>query len=169
MRYPKSVVKIIVRCRNKYGTDIDQGVRKAVAAIKALPEFDELADQFLTTAVRKLLDDSRHQANEERRRNEGAYDIAAKVIPGTSKIVGDTLRASSLYSHYIGSTMLGHVYGRDLKGIASSESARASGHEFNATLCLKLSRIVPANKQVRQAVSEKKLRALFYSIQRDAG
>ena len=71
----------------------------------------------------------------------------------------------SSYLYNIAGTSLGEVLGKDLLDLADIEDNRAEGHVFNSRVLRRLSDVVPENKKVKSAISEKKLNALFSELQ----
>jgi hypothetical protein len=157
---PRPVLDIIDRAATRYGDDIPKAVTAAEKAIRKLPDFAELAGMFVRHAVQEMLYDSRHKTNTATRKAEGKYGGPGKVVAGASDAVGRA--AESVYLYFIGGKTLGALRGDELPLIAESESAKATGHEFNARLCERLRPLVKDNKTVRESVSERKLRQIFH-------
>lgn len=164
MDYPVEVIKIAADAAAEHGDDIDAAVASAEASIRELPTFKQIVATLLHNAFRELIYDARHASNVKTRRDAGRYGGPGIVITGASPGIKDVYR--SVYEYNIAGTQLGLLKGESLAGIADNESAIASGHMFNAELCRKLAKIVPDDKTVKEAVSEKKLNEMFVSLKR---
>lgn len=162
MNFPADCITIADKAITKHGDDITAAINLAETQIRKMKEFPELVDSLVRGAVQELVYQRRHVANTAARKAAGAYGQAAKVVTGASEAVQEVAR--SLYGYYIAGRTLGSVLGSELEEIADSETAVAAGHSFNARLCRKLAQIVPVDKTVREAVSERKLKALFADV-----
>ena len=162
MEFPKAVTDIATGCAAKHGADCEAATNCAVSKIKKLPEYPDLVETLVRHAVQNLVYAARHYSNTVMRKASGGYGGAAKVKAHESESLSAVAR--SCYSYAIAGTMLGNLTGKELPAIAASEAAIASGHDFNARLCQRLSTIVPEDKAVRECVSERKLRAMFKSL-----
>ena len=165
MDFPKPVLTIVGKAAAKYGDDVEQAVAYAGKLVRRLKEYDVFAIGLVDHALRELIYDARHQTNLRIRRENGndVDRVDPKVVVGRSPAVAEVYE--SVYSYLIAGMMLGSVRGDVLEGIASSERAKANGHGFNANLAEALHPMVPADKTVREVVSEKKLQALFRRLQ----
>lgn len=167
MQYPESVLSVARAMAAKHGDDIPRAVTEAEKLIRKLPEFDSLVDQMIRNAVREMVYDARHISNVATKRQTGHYFQEQKVDTTKSKAVLQAYK--SVYAYCVAGTQLGLLYGERLAEIAESEQSIANGHVFNAALCRKLSEIVPKGTQVKDAISEKKLRALFDRTKKECG
>jgi len=165
MTYPETFMAAAREAAAKHGGDIDQATAVAEAAIRSLPDFADWVNAFVTSAIRELVYDARHQMNVAMKRDTGYYGGPAKVKVGDSADIQKVYQ--SFYEYHIAGMQLGMLKGADLEGIAESEAARAEGHAFNARLCKKLREVVPDDKTVREAVPERKLREIFKKVQRE--
>lgn len=167
MDIPENVLRIVEEAAGKHPADIPKAVERAEKGIRGLAEFDELVSMLVRNTVQELVYDARHRANTRMRREAGDYGGPAKVVSGDSASLGRV--CESVYSYRIAGTVLGLVKGADLQAIAEGERSVASGHLFNVRLCLKLQELVPADKRVQDAVTEKRLRGLFKGCGLDDG
>lgn len=164
MNFPESVLNVAKLAAQKHADDVSAAVDEAERQIRRLPEFGDLVAALVRQAVQTLVYNERHRSNVRMRAEAGEYGRPAKVNVGASAAVNAVIE--SLYLYRIAGTTLGLVRGADLAGIAASENAQANGHIFNARLCSELSALVPAEKAVQDAVSERKLRSIFDKIRR---
>ena len=162
---PENVQKVVEDATARYASDIDRATREAMKRIKKLPEYPQLVEMFLEKAVQEMVYDARHIVNVRTKRQAGVYGGKGKVRVGDSSAVRRV--TDSMYNYHIAGTVLGLVIGKDLPTIAESELRIGNGHLHNSRLCYYLSRIVPKDKRVKDAVTEKKLRELFRRAQRD--
>ena len=165
MIFPKTVHEIVKRIAQEKGDNIDEATKEAEAEIRKLPDFKKIVDKLVTCAVKELIYDARHMINVRIKKELGGYDAAPKVISGKSGSVNRAAR--SWYNLRIGSSLLGNIMGHELAGLAKAEQARAKGHSFNAKLCSALDKIVPDMRQVREAVTETKLRQLVARLKEE--
>ena len=165
IEFPESVEHAIASAVAKYPNDIDKARKHAEAAIRKLPEFKSLVDQFISKAIQEMVYDCRHTENVRTKRQAGYYGQRAKLK------VGESVRRAyqSTYDYYIAGRTLGEIKGAELADIASSESEKANGHRFNSMLCTTLKSMVPADKRVKDVMPEKKLRTIFQRVLKQAG
>ncbi len=165
MNYPKSVLEIFEEQAAKHANNIPAAVREAERLIRKLPEYADLVGILVHNAVQEGVYSARHKTNVRIKLELGDFGQPAKVVVGTSP--GCEAAAKSVYDYNIGKTRLGLIYGRDLVAIAENEQAIGNGHFENAAICRKLQRLVPADKQVQDAVSERQLNTIFKAVKRE--
>jgi hypothetical protein len=163
MFFPESVIVIAKDAAKKFPSNIEGAVDLAEKQIRKLPDFEEMVDQLVRNTIQDLIYDLRHRSN-TKTKNDAGYYTAEQKVSKTSEIT-DTIY-NSVYSYCIGGTVLGEILGADLPTIADNERQIAAGHDFNASLCSKLSTLVPEDKKVREALPEQKLKKIFNSIYR---
>ena len=163
MDYPKSVYEIVTRAANKHKQNIESAVAMAVAGVKKLPEYSSIVDSLVYSAIQDLVYDSRHNANTSIKRQSGAYGGKSKIVVGQSVSIQEAYQ--SIYDIRIAGNILGYIVGKELAGLAEKERATGDGHYVNAKLVESLVAIVPENKRVRDAVTEKRLRVLLKQAQ----
>lgn len=160
-KVPENVLPLVEAAVKANPTDIEKAAHDAAKKIKKLPEFPEIMAQLFQNAVREIVYDVRHAMNVRTKRQAGYYGQEAKV----NRVSDGVLRSyESVYSYYIGGTVLGDIKGEALRGIAENERAIAVGHTFNAKLCEWLAEQVPEDKAVREVIPEKCLRKEFDRI-----
>jgi len=157
----EQLVKIATAEAAKHTDDIDKAIDATLARARRSKWFSALADELVRRAVRKIVQDCRHRANIQMRRENGSYGGPAKVTAGAATAAV----ARSVYLYMIGGRSLGNVLGEDLAGIGESEAAKAEGHLFNTKLCQALSPLVKDKKTVSQCVPEAKLKKIFEKLQ----
>ena len=137
--------------------DINKAVDNVIAKACRRIIWEVWTTALIRKGVLQLVHDRRHSLNVTMRRDNGEYGVPAKVVAGeaTGRIMAD------IYMYMIAGKTLGNVTGDELPEIAESEAAKADGHQFNATLCEKLAKLVKGNKTVRECVSVAKLRKMF--------
>lgn len=141
----------------------EKQVEMAEDKVRKLPDFKQHVEALVSAAIRQTVYDVRHEDNRRIKYDAGVYNRPAKVNPGTSTVVNRTYR--SVFDYHIMGVVLGNILGGELDRIIQTHGEIAEGH-------LKLVRIaewlktqrIPANKRVRDVVSEKKLRAQFVRI-----
>jgi hypothetical protein len=163
MEIPSNVIAIARDAAEKHGDDIRAAVVEAEQRIRKLAEFADFENALITNAIQEMVYDARHRWSGQLKKSSGGYNTTQNVIPGKTESFAAVTR--SLYTYCIGGQMLGSVLGASLTKIASSESAVAAGHVFNARLCRRLAGMVPEDKTVKQVVSERKLKAIFAELQ----
>jgi hypothetical protein len=142
-------------------------VEVALREVQGHALFRAWVDDLVRTAVSELVWRERGRINVALKNQAKAYGGPARVQVGASSEINAAY--SSYYDYTIGRTVLGSLLGRDLLRVAENERANAAGHVFNAELCEALKPLVPDDRAVRAAVSERRLRNLFVRLkQRDA-
>lgn len=159
--YPASCLKIAATSAAKYPDSIDSAAEQAERAIRKLPEFAETVDKMVTQTIRSLIHEARHKSNIALR--AGEFGGPAKV--GLSTGAANRVIVGLLDSYVIAGRCLGSLVGSELLGLRDAESERATGLLFNAAICEALAPLVPADKTVRECVSEAKVKAIFKTIQ----
>ncbi len=163
MRYSDRVLAIGRDAARTFGDDIEKATDAALRDIRQLPEYEALVDTLVRDAVREIIYEARHTANVAMKKQAGFYGGPAKVVVGTSTRM--TRIYESVYNMRVAGTMLGMVMGADLQRLADAEYAIGDGHYVNATLLKSLVGIVPVNKAVREAVTQKRLKTLLRKAQ----
>ncbi len=156
---PESVRLLAEAAAQNNTQDIQAAVDEAVASVRELPDYDDLVADLVRNCLQELVYDARHKTNVQIKRESGYYGQAGK--PRQTGAVEEAYQ--SVYEYRISGTLLGELRGEDLLPLVASETAIGNGHLFNASLLAWLARDVkvPADKRVRQCVTEKKLRAEF--------
>jgi hypothetical protein len=155
----QACTSLCVTAANKFPDDIDDAVDWAYVRVQKLSDYEELCKLLVQRALRSIIADARHSANTKMRRAAGDFGKPAKIASAASPAVNTV--AASCYSYFIAGKTLGKVMGKELLGIAETEQERADGCLFNVRLARALNKIVPPDKRVEEAVSEKKLTAIF--------
>ncbi len=150
---------IIAEAAEAHRDEIDKAVDRAEKALAKQPGWQAYRKSLVRSAIRHLVYDYRHRENVHQRRDAGEYGPAAKVTRGAAS--AEVARQKSLYEYFVGGKMLGSTTGEELEALAASESEKAAGYAFNARLCEALAKVVPKQKTVREAVTERKLHALW--------
>ena len=162
MEYTVSVLEAVKKAVKKYPNDVAKSIELAIKNVRKLSEYKALVNNLVDGAIQDIVYDTRHQENKQIKSAAGLYGAPAKIVIGNSKAVQESAR--SVYDMFINGTTLGVVLGVDLETIAFNEQNIADGYSFNAAVCRRLSGMVPADKMVKEAVSEKKLRAIFKAV-----
>jgi hypothetical protein len=161
MEMPKWLTDIVARATRENGDDIPSAVDAAEAGVRRHPEFPDVVDTLVRDAIQGAVYAARGLSNRELK-SETCYGGPAKVRVGDSESIGRVYQ--SVFDYYIGSRTLGDLLGSELEDVEVNETEKAAGHMFNARLAAELRKVVPADKRVREAVSQKKLEKLFKSL-----
>ena len=162
MSFQTEMRRIAEEADSRHPDSIDSATTEAEKAIRALPGFKTFVDDLVHSAVRSLINDSRHVTNVSIKRDVGAYGGPSKVVVGRSTAVQYVNR--SVYDLRIAGTALGLLRGSQLGDILESEQRHANGHTMNAEVLKALVPLVPDSKQVREAVTESKLRQIIARV-----
>lgn len=141
---------------------IDTAVDVVLAKAQKLPKFSDFTASLVRRAIREMVEDARCQANLAMRRANGGFSAPAKVVPG--KATAELMRSHYLY--LMAGKTLGKMTRDDLLAVADAEEEQVAVHSFHARLCRNLAAIVPEGKTVEQAVTEKKLDAMWDKSQK---
>lgn len=163
MEFPESVLAVVAKAVEQHPNDISAAVAAAEQEVLGLDEFEEFSGLLIHHTLQGLVYDARHMLNRRIKNDAGLYGAAPKVSGMSERV--NAIHAS-VYAYCIGGMTLGEVKGEELEGLAASEAEIAAGHAFNVRLCTELARLVPEGKAVKQAMTEKKLRALFRTVHR---
>jgi len=162
VQFPKEVLGIVRKANLNHPSYPTEATAEALKGVKRLSSFEELVDTLIEHAVHDLVCDDRHSINTSIKRQSGVYYQTPKTVVGNSDAV---MRAAfSVYSYRIAGTSLGEVLGKDLIDIAVNQDNKADGHVFNSMLMRRLSSIVPDKQKVKNAITQKKLKALFAEL-----
>lgn len=163
MELPDYVAEIVDKMTLDNLDDIDEAARLAEEEIRAMPDFKRvIAPALVTLAITELVYRSRCANNVKLKRENGPEPVVPNKV-GISDSVAHIYK--SVYDLCIGRKTLGNMTGAELTEVAHSERAIAAGHSFNAALCERLRPLVGDDQCVRDAVSEKKLKAIWNQIQ----
>lgn len=164
------VNQIISKTIRRFSDDIDAGTQAAFDAIKKLPNYLQLVDPLVFSAVRGKIWNARHNATWNAKaaaERQGFSAKPSKIIIGLSRDVQAAAR--SFYdSWYIGGMTLGRLTGEELIPLADAERARSSGCLLNAMMLEKLRPMVADHKTVRECVPERRARAIFRKLKETA-
>lgn len=163
MELSASIHDVIREADSKFPNDIPSAVEWANKKLRESPEFQQWVENFILHSIQEMVYDVRHKKSQQIKAQAGGYINPTKVS-SSSKTTNAAL--AEVYAYCIAGKTLGMVLGSELAAIASSEKEIAEGHLFNHQLCQQLSRMVPADKTVKDAVPESKLRGLFKKLQK---
>lgn len=166
MDFPEAVLNVVRESEAKHPDDIDRAVKLASQRIRKLPEFAEVVDAFVDRAIRELIHDARHNETCRIRKDAGVYSATPKVNAASQAA---NRVALSVYLYRIAGRTLGDLLGSELDAIAENEAQIAEGHLFNSRLAVRLKRVVPADKRVRDAVKENRLRKIMQECEKQLG
>jgi len=163
MKFPEEMIKIVKDANANNPSKPEDATAAALLGITRMSSYDDLVVMLVEQAVKNLIFDERHLINVRIKYQAGAYNTKTKTVVGDSSAV---MRAEiSAYLYNVAGTSLGEVLGKDLLDIADIEDNRAEGHVFNSRLLRRLSDVVPDDKKVKNAITDKKLKALFSELQ----
>jgi hypothetical protein len=160
---PETLLQMVQESVDAHPDDIEDALNVLVNKWGRHPARRTWAEELETRALRELIHGYRHQTMVRLRRLHGVYGTPAKVSMSTGA-ANRVAEMMLLDSYSINGHVLGNILGDDLARIAEGEQEKADGCAFNANLCRALSRMVPKQKLVRDAVSEKRLRKLFADL-----
>lgn len=165
MSMPEHVMRLIQESVTKHGSDIAKAIDVAERRIRSLPDYGEIVDSLIHRCVQELVYTARGSLTNRLKNQLGGYDQEAKVVVGESESVNGVYR--SVYTHFIGGTMLGEITGDDIDALMESETAKAKGHQFNAALLKWLqAQGVIGDKRVRDVVPESRLKKQYTRLLR---
>lgn len=177
MQLPQEFYDIITACTEKWADDSRKAAKLAWRRVKKLENYQELVDQLVRDAIQQKVNDMRHTIKYEQLRviRDPANDDGRKKepvnrdnIPSPKVVVGRGKAAASVarqaYDLMFAGKTLGNIFRHELDGIATSERNKSNGHMKNAALAEALQSMVPDNKKVRDAVSERKLRTVIRRV-----
>ena len=167
MEFPHELMEIVNEEVRLHQDSVLVAIERAESRIRKMPNFKDWIESFIHQAIADLVYDCRSKYKHEQKKDAGRYVAAPGVSAQPSKAVSGALQ--SAYDMLISKTVLGNIYGKELPEIADGEAARADGHMFNARLCRRLIPMVPAEKMVREAGKEQKLRKIIYEIREGMG
>lgn len=166
MEYETEVLEIIRRAAARHANDIEKAAEVAERDIRRLPNFNELVEQLVKTAILRLVHLARASANVTIRRASGGNP---RVIVGDSEELRQIADECIYLNYCIGSQTLGMLTGAELVEVADSEEAVAEGHLFNVKLARYLKRLVPDDKRVKDVISETRMATIFRKLQTNRG
>jgi hypothetical protein len=159
--YPKEWAALAAECLERHADNIPACVEELERVLKDRPEYEGWQAQLVTYAIRRLVHESRHRRSKCIKQAAGMYGQEAAVHVGRSKAA--QVANSCLYNLCIGGVTLGSLLGRDLGRVADSERRVGNGHLLNAAFLEALAPLVPSDRCVRDAVSAKRLLAVWMS------
>ena len=151
---PETILEIVRKEAEAHPDDINAALQSAERRIRKLSEFEDLVNQLVSSAIRHLIHDAREAENRKQRRAAGGPPI---VNVGNCDDVLAVCEQKAWMDYFIAGRTLGSITGEELPGIAESERQKASGHSWNAALCKDIAKRVPAERQVREVLTEKQL------------
>lgn len=163
---PESVLQIAKRAALEHPDDIDQAVACLRAKVVETKLEKALLSVLLARAYRDLIHQARHQHFVALRNANGSFVGKAKVMPGSA--VAMAAEASLLNTYCIAGRTLGSIRGEEIASMAATETAKANGAAFNASLLIKLRRFVKDEATVGESVNDKQVAKMFRDLQNRA-
>ena len=167
MTFPKEVYDIVDQAVDANKGDIDGAVKSAERSIRKLECFEAIVSELVSNAIRELIHRNRHEKNVIARKASGHYGQQAKVVVGKSEKVSKAAEIG--YDYFIAGMTLGFMLGSQLPAAAAAERAKKEGSARNERLLMLLIPIVPAEKRVQEAVSKRKLLAIWQQAKQSIG
>jgi hypothetical protein len=159
---PEQLLKMVEKANSAHPSSVDDALEFLIQKWGGHPARPAWAEELEIRALRQMLHDNRHKLMVSLRKKYGAYGAAST---GLSTGAANAVAEMMLLDHYsINGQPLGSILGKDLPGLANGEFENGKTRMFNAELLRKLSKIVPGDKQVREAVSETRVRKLFRDL-----
>lgn len=166
MDIPQSVIEAVRAATIANLRDVSAAIPAAVAAVRALPDFDEVCAALVDHAVQELVYRERGSLNASIAR-EAAYTGPPKVNVAASEAVQRV--AESVYNLSMGGKRLGDLTGLELDAVAEGEDEKARGHAVNAALARWCRGKVADEQSVRKAIPLAELRRAYVRIQKQHG
>ncbi len=160
---PEKWIKLAATISDQFPESIEDATAELMSTIVDDPEYDQWSAMIRRRFCQGLIYDARHKSNVELKRQSGQYGGPGRVSMASESVNQTCI---SVFQHYIAGRTLGSLLGKELAGIANSESEIAAGHQFNAALLRWLEGKVPAEKRVADAVSEKALTKVYRNLQK---
>ena len=152
--------KIAMEESMEHKDDIPLAIKHTRKRGEKLTDWPAYIDGLLNKSIRLMVNTIRHHIDIKIRKAAGMYGGPAQVTISAAT----SGAAATIYQYMILGRTLGGIFGHELGGIAKSEAERADGHMFNSKLCATLQPLVPQDKLVKDAVSQKKLQAIFKKL-----
>lgn len=160
---PDSLLEIVKEAATGHPGDPEGATEWAWKQWRKDGAFQEWLEFLAKSAIRSKINDATHSTLSAMRKAAGVYGGRAKVSIA-SEAVNRVESMLYLDFYQINNNVLGDIHGKALTGLAKTEQAKADGSAFNARLCTRLADIVPADKKVRECVSEARVRKLFKEL-----
>ena len=159
--------RIVAKFPDNEDYTVSDATDEALALIRKLPGYSwsgEFVEKWIYAAVREKIYQMRCASN---RVNKGRFTRStnAKVIVGDAKTEG---QIRNVYNIYIAGRVLGMLKGSELAELEKDERDKGNGYYRNAYVLHCLQKIVKPNQTVKQAVSQKRLRAIIDRSKREA-
>jgi hypothetical protein len=163
MRFPKEVYEIVAKAVEKFKSDNDESIalatQEAEKKIRALPNFNQMIAELITSSIRELVFDERHNKNVDMKRKAGVYGPPGKVNVVSSKSVREAAGIS--YQYFVAGMTLGLILGSQLPACADQERRHGEGHFKNYRFLSMLIPLVANDKRVMDCVSKKRIVMLW--------
>ena len=157
--YQRRFQSIITACANKYEDDPQKAADTAYKQLIRQDWFEEFRETLVRHSIREHIWDVRHRNTLALKNRAGAFGGPAKVGTGTG--AANAVAAMSFLDRYaIDGRSLGSVLGAELPLIRDKCLARGRGEVTNAAVCSALIQLVPADKTVRDCVSNEKAESI---------
>lgn len=159
MDIPAPILDAVREATARHMGSVSDAIAEAVANVRLLDDFEGYVTVLVDQAIQELVYEARGRLTVAVARS-ATYVGPAKVNPLASAAVNRV--AASVYNHAIGGSRLGDLSGEELDAIAETETAIASGHQFNAALCRWCrTQGVKDGQRVRDVIPEGKLKAAY--------
>jgi len=160
--YPQEVVDLAKECDQNNRSDINAAVDEWYEQVRLMPGSEAWIESFVKSAGRQIIQDCRHTRNTRLKRGTGQYGGPAKTRPTLSTA---TTYVESLFNYAIDGRRLGDIQWKELTAIADAQREQATGHMFNANLCIAILGKKPKRAKddstIESTLKEPVLRKLF--------
>lgn len=166
MQWPSKIWTILMEEAQRHGDDIPAAIGAAEERGTQLPEFPDMLKGFIRGMFQEGIYAARVAINQSIKHPPAKpHGSAGGASPGGNGLVNQIWACT--YDYCIGRKTLGSMNATDLLEMAASERSIAKGHLFNARLGEELAPLLPAGKTVRQAISKRKLDAIWKKIEKE--
>jgi hypothetical protein len=163
MEMPEYVLEIAKEEALRH-SETKPAARQVLARLRRRPGFDELRDTLLMHAVEHVVSEARHQHSVKLRKDAGVYGQPSALVQAMANSPSVRAVNSSLYTYFIGGSILGLLTGEQLTPLADALQAQADGVLFNVRLLRRLATVVHGHQTVQAVVSPRRLRAMFTEL-----
>mgnify|MGYP000949930540 CR=1 FL=1 len=169
--FPDELYEAIDTAARRYLDDIPKAVAAAERKLRTMPEFDQWVTAMVTECVKEMVYRKRAAMNaappapppvESNGHANNGFHAKPKIdLPDVINTIARRINLEYL----IGGKRLGSLLGAELPELSTQEAAAGETHLFLSRLLSRLADVVPADKAVRDAVSEKRLAKIIDEVE----
>lgn len=151
---------VIARVVEESPDDTERAVKLANRRVRRMRHYDQFVDGLVFRAIQDMVGECVSARNRRIKKSTGHYEVKnRRKVDQSNRSVREAYE--ELFSYHMGGRELRYIRGEEFCAIAEQEARTAEGYHFRERLALRLAKLVPEGKTVREALTGQQLQAEF--------